>query len=288
MPLAGVYCIKNVLTGQMYVGSSTNLASRIRSHFSSLRIGKSHNRNLQKSFNIYGERVFVWFILETTTRETVKEREQVWIDATSCLVNGFNLAKKASDNSGWKHSDEFKKKMSNERMGARNPMYGVKLSKEQIAAIVSRSLGHLHTEDSKIKMREYRRSNKGRYVGSKCGKAILNEGQVYQIKLLLSKGLSYPKVGAMFGVASGTISGIYNNTRWSHVPCRDLDNYKKSQLPHQKTRGSNNVNAKLTEEIVKEIRDIRGKSYAAIGRQYNVSDVCVSNIINNKTWKHGL
>lgn len=54
--------------------------------------------------------------------------------------------------------------------------------------------------------------------------------------------------------------------------------------------GHRNTQSKLTEDQVKEIRELhtpRHKMYSseALGKKYGVSDVTICNIINNKTWR---
>ena len=53
--------------------------------------------------------------------------------------------------------------------------------------------------------------------------------------------------------------------------------------------GEKNSSAKLKNEDVEEIRNFikQGLSYREIGKMYGVSNVSISNIKNNKTWKIG-
>lgn len=57
--LAGVYCIKNLTTGAMYIGSSIFLADRIRSH-----ILNSTNIHLRNAIKMYGLQDFSVIIVE--------------------------------------------------------------------------------------------------------------------------------------------------------------------------------------------------------------------------------
>jgi len=57
--LAGVYCIKNVLTGAMYIGSSVNLGKRMNEHFLS-----STNIHLQNAMVQYGIAAFIFIVVE--------------------------------------------------------------------------------------------------------------------------------------------------------------------------------------------------------------------------------
>lgn len=286
MSIAGVYCIENIYNGKIYIGSAFNAHARVLAHFGLLRKGKSHNNHLQASYDKYGKDAFVGYIIELCEKGMVKEREQFWIDNTSCLITGYNKSGKVIDNSGWNHSEELKNKLSVNRMGDKNPMYGKVPSNETKEMLRLSSTGRRHRQQAKDKMIKHRANNKQNYVGSKCGKAILNEKQVYEIKILLSKGNLLTKIAAEFKVSPITISGIFENRRWSHVICTELEEYKKTYKPFSRHTGELNNKSKLTEKQVKEIRAISGKSYAAISRIYNVSDVLISNIIKMKIWKN--
>ena len=49
--ISGVYLLKNTSTGRIYVGSSSNIDSRIRQHFSSLKKNCHANKDLQTDYN---------------------------------------------------------------------------------------------------------------------------------------------------------------------------------------------------------------------------------------------
>lgn len=80
----GVYKIKNVVTGECYVGSSKNLNSRLTGHKCLLKKGQHENPEIQKSFNRYGSNAFVFYILKEVPLETSRDDllllEQWYID----------------------------------------------------------------------------------------------------------------------------------------------------------------------------------------------------------------
>lgn len=84
----GIYTIGNLVTGKMYVGSSTmRVMKRIEHHISMLRAGKHKNSYLQNAFKKYGETSFCAAIVENTEKTTTLEREQWWIDNSKDLYN---------------------------------------------------------------------------------------------------------------------------------------------------------------------------------------------------------
>ncbi len=214
---AGVYCIENIYNGKLYIGSAFDAHARILAHFRLLRRNKSHNKHLQASYNKHGKDAFIGYIIELCEKDIVKEKEQFWIDNTTCLTNGYNKSGKVIDNSGWNHKQEYKDRLSKERMGVGNPAYGKKMPAEVIDGIRKRSTGRSHTKESIDKMIAKREENKANYLGSKCGKAKLTEEKVYEIKLKLLQKIPHPTIAKEYNVSPVTIGGIAQNRRWRHV-----------------------------------------------------------------------
>ena len=65
LPPMGIYRIKNVVNGKIFVGSSLNLHGKSNSFKFQLRSGLHVNSELQKDFNTFGEENFVFEIVDT-------------------------------------------------------------------------------------------------------------------------------------------------------------------------------------------------------------------------------
>ncbi len=91
---SGIYGCRNLVTGQVYVGSSNQCRRRIHYHVSKLKNQKHHNPLFQASWNKYGADVFVWEILEECPEEGMTEVEQKWLDhfRDPGIDNVFNIA----------------------------------------------------------------------------------------------------------------------------------------------------------------------------------------------------
>ena len=78
----GVYIIKNVLDGNVYVGSTNrSFKHRFGNHLSTLKMNKNRNKNLQSSWNNNESDVFLFSVIEyVDDMRLVGEREQYWID----------------------------------------------------------------------------------------------------------------------------------------------------------------------------------------------------------------
>ena len=112
----GVYCVRNILNGRRYIGSSFVLNQRKCRHFYTLKKGKNHSKLLQEDYNKYGKGCFIFEVLEYCEKENLIEREQYWMDYYNSWVReyGYNSSKTAGFTT---HSKETKKRMS---VSARN------------------------------------------------------------------------------------------------------------------------------------------------------------------------
>lgn len=99
----GVYAIVNGATSMAYVGSSASVASRFSAHKRHLndhmREGLSHsNRALQDDWDVYGEDIFDFVLLEACPPGMLLAREQRWFDFFG-MQNLYNT-RKANDPTG--------------------------------------------------------------------------------------------------------------------------------------------------------------------------------------------
>lgn len=93
LKIAGVYQIRCLPTGKVYIGSAVNLGRRWQQHRSSLRRGEHGNPYLQQAWMKYGEDQFEFSVLECVERDNLLLKEQFWIDQTGCTDRkvGFNV-----------------------------------------------------------------------------------------------------------------------------------------------------------------------------------------------------
>jgi group I intron endonuclease len=118
MRQSGIYSIKHIASGRIYVGSAINLRMRWHQHKSDLRLGKHHSRYLQRAWNKHGADAFVFTIIEIVADpKTLIEREQYWIDEFKAATsnNGFNLSPTAGSALGIKRTEEFREKCRQRR-----------------------------------------------------------------------------------------------------------------------------------------------------------------------------
>lgn len=87
-----IYKIINNVTGEKYVGQTTNFSRRISDHKQTLRAGTHKNPKLQASWNKYGEESFTITKQQfDLTKEELNQKEIEEIAKEDSYYNGFNL-----------------------------------------------------------------------------------------------------------------------------------------------------------------------------------------------------
>ena len=90
--VCGIYAITHVDSGRSYIGSSTNIKTRVRKHIEALKRGTHHSKYLQRVFSRYGQDSFeVQTVLICETKH-LQMYEQALIDGMSPVFNGTKSA----------------------------------------------------------------------------------------------------------------------------------------------------------------------------------------------------
>lgn len=103
--LTGVYVIRNLVNGKIYIGSSSiSIKERWYRHIASLRRNKHQNKYLQYAWNKYGESNFEFKVLMYCSKETTLENEQKYLDKYKSYDSkiGYNLYRNARSPLGTK------------------------------------------------------------------------------------------------------------------------------------------------------------------------------------------
>lgn len=244
--MKGIYCIENTTNGKKYIGQSIDVKRRIRRHRFDLRHNKHINKHLQSAWNKYGEGSFRFKVLSIClSDDEMNDLEKELIKEFNTYHEGYNrtmggesgftsfLGKKHSKETiekmrrvklGKKHTDEHKAKISaklrtmdikrvhseetRKRMSeiAKNRYF----SKETRDKISKALKGKKHSEEAKRKMSEAR---KGKAISDDVKEKISNtkkrkfsEEEESRIRQLIDEGVSYRKIGKMFGCSHMTIT----------------------------------------------------------------------------------
>ncbi len=109
-----IYKITNIVNNKYYIGSTNSLYFRIKKHINLLIAGKHSNKFLQRSWDKYGEFNFNLEILELCEKNKLRSREQYYLDN---YIGEYNLSPDSISVSGYKWSEESKKRFSQKKKG---------------------------------------------------------------------------------------------------------------------------------------------------------------------------
>jgi group I intron endonuclease len=215
----GIYQIRNLVNGKIYIGQSTNLSHRKSSHFSKLRKDQHDNEHLQNAYNLYGKDNFIFeIIMYCESFELTRYEDAI---KTINKDNCYNIRIVADSNKGWHHSEKTKKQMSisasnrseesnknisESLMGEKNGFYGKHHSEETKQLFSEQRLGTSHSwgmvmsDESKHKMSV-----------SHLGKKASEETKLKQSKLRKGKSFS-EKHKERMGEAEVGIKKIKNSS----------------------------------------------------------------------------
>jgi len=172
MTTSCIYQIENQINRKKYIGSAVNLQKRWTVHLSTLRRGQHRNRYLQRAFDKYGEKAFIFSILEETESENLIEREQFYLDT---LNPEYNISSTAGSSLGVRYTNEARAKigeahkgehlsvetrakMRAAKIGKRNYNYGKHRSVETRAKIGAANTGRHPSTKAREKMSEAHKS----------------------------------------------------------------------------------------------------------------------------------
>lgn len=96
MKQCGVYRIYCKVTSRSYIGSSIDIPKRFSWHRAVLRrnspgsYGLTRDHSCQEDWNTFGEKAFLFEVIELCPEESLKEREQFWMDQPM-YIDRYNL-----------------------------------------------------------------------------------------------------------------------------------------------------------------------------------------------------
>lgn len=118
--------------------------------------------------------------------------------------------------------------------------------------------------------------------GSKQGGAKINEKVAEQMRVRYTEIRSYVQVAREFGISESNTHRIIKGQNWKHVK---TENLPRSHPDH---KGTHNAAAKITPEIVEQIRCtyLVIENYAEVARIFQMSESQITRIIKRQNWKH--
>jgi group I intron endonuclease len=164
--LAGVYLIRCVHDGRVYVGSSGRVRRRWGAHKSSLSRGVHHCRHLQRAWSKHGAGGFLFEIIELVDLEALRlQKETLHIQAFRSSVGVYNTAPVGGTIQGMKmppRTAEHRRKIGDAHRGKvvgpefrewSSKMHkGKTISPEHRAIMAASSAARVHTDQTRARL----------------------------------------------------------------------------------------------------------------------------------------
>nr|QJQ35640.1 GIY-YIG endonuclease [Fusarium denticulatum] len=108
---SGIYCLINNINGHSYIGSSINLASRMKNYLNNTFLKSRQNANMPivKALLKYGQSNFTLLIVEYVEPKVLTVRETYYITS---ILPYYNVLKQGYSSLGYKHTEETKQLLS--------------------------------------------------------------------------------------------------------------------------------------------------------------------------------
>lgn len=196
----GVYCLVNLINGHTYIGSSVNLATRMRNYLNTsfLNNDKNNNMPIVKALFKYGHNNFSVLIIEYVSVEKLTIRETYYITE---FLPYYNVLKQGYSSLGFKHTEETKKMLSEL---AKNRTHS-----DKTKVLISRALigennpfyGKHHSVESKLRIIEAK-SAYSVYIYNSFKKLVFILPSVKTLAKLINSNhstiVNFIKTGALF------------------------------------------------------------------------------------------
>ena len=155
-----IYKVTNKLNGKCYIGKTIyNLEERKKGH---LKVRYTRNYPFYNAINKYGLESFIWETIYICNDENeLNKMEMYFIQELNTLhPNGYNLSLGGDGQSGFKHSEESRRKISKNNWmrglpKERHPMYGkhhTNEAKEKMSRARKGVSTGPHSEETKAKL----------------------------------------------------------------------------------------------------------------------------------------
>lgn len=199
---------------------------------------------MQQAYNKYGEDSFEFGVLEKynvnskpcNVKELLSERERHWIKVFDSHNKGFNQT-----DGGEIIPDAMITPECRKMVGEKNRlrMLGSKLSDETKRRMSESHKGLVRTEEHRKHLSEaltgqhisaeHREKCRLANQGSKQKTAKYNEELIERLKIDYMNGLNGTELAKKYNMNRGTVYGIVNDRRWSHVRPSGWDEFIKNK-----------------------------------------------------------
>lgn len=249
----GIYCIINVISGDVYVGQTReNFLRRYYKHNWRLKNNTHFNIHLQNAWNLYGEYYFSFIPIKIVDNpDLLDELEIEYINIYREMNHCYNMIDGGTGgHSGKKLTEEEKR-----NIGEKNRI---------------NMLGRKASDETKKKMSE---SRKGKIVNRYD--LILNKDLAFKIKTRLVNGEKASNIAKDMNIDYKLINNIISNNSWSTVYVNGWDEFRKNRKTYHR----------LTKTDHKEIYRLHieeGYSKKELAEMYNRTDKMIAKIFRKQ------
>lgn len=254
----GIYCIINVISGDVYVGQTNErFLRRYWHHRWKLRDGSHDNQHLQRAWDLYGEDNFLFIPTKIVDdSDLLDELEIKYINIYRDLNHCYNIIDGGGGRKNVSLSDEHKRKI-----GEKNR---------------ANMLGKKHSEETKRKMSEVK---KGKVV-NRCN-FVLNENLAFKIKERLVNGEKASDISKDMNIDYKLINNIIANNAWSIVHVDGWEDFRNNRKTYRR----------LTKEDHVEIYRLHieeGYTKKELSKMYNRTDKMIAKIFKEQENLHNI
>lgn len=147
--IRGMYIIKNLINGKEYIGKTMNMKERMAYHSS----GKRLTIHLAiRKYGIENFQVYCEYFPEKSEDELFLMEKSMIAQYNTIAPNGYNISEGGRGISGYRHTEETKKIISEKHKGSNNYFYGKKHTQETKDYISSINRGRVLTLEQRSKI----------------------------------------------------------------------------------------------------------------------------------------
>lgn len=194
-----------------------------------------NNKHLQSSWNKYGEKSFIFRVIEYCEIDILDQKENYYIDLFKSNDNnfGFNYRIDNKTNRGLKWSDDQRRKM-HEQINKENSYYkNHTIPREIMEKAWNASRNRIWTDEDKKRHSIIMTGTKVKNTsnmklaqqGSKNPSSKLTEDDVKEIICLCqSQYCSHKLIAKVYGISLGSVNSISINRTWKHIDRNKIEN----------------------------------------------------------------
>lgn len=235
----GIYEIKNIKTGCVYVGQTRQkFVKRFFYHRWQLRKNIHENPYLQASYNKYGEDAFQFSIRVTTENPDELDRLEIEeIEKARKEGACYNILDGGGGRKGIPLSEERKKEL-----GELNRILntGKKASEETKKKMSERRKGKKRTKEDMDKTVNTRINSILNGTVYKTQK--INSEQAREIKEALINNVSYEYLAEKYGITYSNINAIRSNRSWKYINVEGWNEHCETHKNNVRARQSRSAN----------------------------------------------